>query len=73
MKILIQFIFRPTLKILIFRQNIVITVDDLHHKIKWKRKKITRYANKLVRDKIVLQPKYFPTPFKDLINWDGMK
>ena len=45
----------------------------MQQKVKWTRKKITRYANKLVRDKVVLQPKYFPTPFKDLINWDEMK
>lgn len=57
----------------IIDKNPGLTVDELHQKVKWTRKKITRYANKLIRDKIVLQPKYFPTPFKDLINWDEMK
>ncbi len=54
-------------------KNPGLTIDELRQKIKWKRRKISRYANKLVKDKVVLQPKYFPTPFKDLINWDEMK
>ena len=57
----------------IIDKNSGLTIDELQQKLKWKRKKILRYANKLVKDKIVLQPKYFPTPFKDLINWDEMK
>ena len=57
----------------IINKNSGLNVDELHQKVKWTRKKITRYANKLVRDKKVMQPKYFPTPFKDLINWDEMK
>lgn len=43
----------------IIDKNPGLTVDELHQKVKWTRKKITRYANKLVRDKIVLQPKYY--------------
>ena len=54
-------------------KNPGLTIDELRQKIKWKRRKISRYANKLVKDKMVLQPKYFPAPFKDLINWDEMK
>lgn len=54
-------------------KNPWLTIDELRQKIKWKRRKISRYANKLVKDKIVLQPKYFPTTFNELINWDEMK
>ncbi|KKN05167.1 hypothetical protein LCGC14_1090080 [marine sediment metagenome] len=54
-------------------KNPGLTIDGLQQKVKWKRRKILRYVNKLVKDKIVLQPNYFPTPFKDLINWDEMK
>jgi predicted transcriptional regulator len=56
-------------------KNPGLTIDELQQKIKkkWKRRRISRYANKLVKDKMLLQPKYFPTPFKDLINWNEMK
>jgi len=54
-------------------KNPGLTIDELQQKVKWKRRRISCYANKLVKDKIVQQPKYFPTPFKDLINWDEMK
>jgi hypothetical protein len=57
----------------IIDKNPRLTIDEMHQKVKWTRKKITRYANKLVRDKIVIQPKYSPTPFKNLINWVEMK
>ena len=52
----------------ILDKNPGLIVDELQQKVNWARKKITRYAKKLVSDKIVLQPKYFPSPFKDLIN-----
>jgi len=40
-------------------KNPGLTIDELRQKIKWKRRKILRYANKLVKDKVVLQPRYF--------------
>ena len=53
-------------------KNPGLTIDELQQKLKWKRRKISRYTNKLVKDKMV-QKKYFPTPLKDLINWNEMK
>ena len=53
-------------------KNPGLTIDELEEKIKRKRRKVLRYVNKLVKDKMV-QPKYFPTPLKDLINWNEMK
>lgn len=57
----------------IISENPGLTIDGLCKKVKWNRRKISRYANKLAKDKMVLQPKYFPTPLKDLINWNEMK
>lgn len=54
-------------------KNPGLTIDELRQKLKWKRRKISHNVNKLVKDKMVLQPKFFPTPLKDLINWNEMK
>ena len=53
-------------------KNPGLTIDELRQKLKWKRRKISHYVNKLVKDKMV-QKKYFPTSLKDLINWNEMK
>ncbi len=54
-------------------ENPGLTIGELAEKLNWRRRKVLHYADKVVKDKVVLPPKYFPVPFKDLINWDEMK
>ena len=42
-------------------KNPGLTIDELQQKLKWKRRKISRYTHKLVKDKILLKTKSFPT------------
>jgi len=49
-----------------------LTIHELSRKINLSMRKVNRYVKKLVKDEIV-EGKYFPTPMRELINWDEMK